>query len=84
MKKVTKYEQIAKRVPPGDRWTLLKDDEGKIHESIVEVLSAYMRETNYTGDYKLSPLSGALFIMLEDYVEEPPREIKRYDIYGEI
>lgn len=81
---VINYQQIAERVPPGDRWTLFIDDERKIHDSIVEVLSAYMRATGYKGDYKLSPLSGALYIIEEGVAPEPKKEIKKYDIYGEV
>jgi hypothetical protein len=87
---------IAIRVPKGDRWKLVDYPDMGIHESLAEALSAYCRQTNFTGSYKLSPLEpqtpkdgspkGKLYAikqMVREVVPPPPPEPKGYNIYGE-
>jgi hypothetical protein len=42
-----------------------------------------MRATNFSGDYKLSPLKGKLYAIYENYVEIEKPKPKKYDLYGE-
>ena len=79
MEKVEKNILIAKRVPPGDRWTL---EGGKdIHNSLTETLEAYFKKSGIGCDFRLSPLKGELYmITTEEVVPEPP---KRFNIYGD-
>jgi hypothetical protein len=78
---------IANRVPPGDRWTLIDPKHNStsddVIEGLVETLSEYMRATNFSGDYKLSPLKGKLYAIHENYVEIEKPKPKKYDLYGE-
>lgn len=74
---------IANRIPPGDRWQLLDEPNGKIHTSITEALQAYMDKTGFKGHYRLEPLSSKLYAISTEEVEIKPEPIKRYSIYGE-
>ena len=74
---------IANRIPPGDRWQLTDEPNGKIHTSITETLQAYMDKTNFKGHYRLEPLSSKLYAISTEEVEIKPKPIKRYSIYGE-
>ena len=38
-------ELIAKRVPPGDNWTLIDDIDKNIIEGLVNALTAYLRKS---------------------------------------
>lgn len=70
---------IAKRVPPGDRWSLLNED--KVHNSLTETLEAYFQKVNKPYEFRLAPLKGELYIITtEEIVPEPP---KRFNIYGD-
>ena len=78
---------IANRVPPGDRWMLVdsngKPINGEVIEGIIEVMSEYMRNNDYKGDYRLSPLNGELFIIKNDVVQIEKPKPKKYDLNGE-
>ena len=72
---------IAKRVPPGDRWTLLNEDQ--VHETLTDALEAYFQKTGEGCHFRLEPLNGKLFAIKEheeEVVVEPP---KRFNIYGD-
>ena len=89
-KTTEQLEEVALRVPPGDRWLLLGDSPENIKSSIVEALSAYCTKTGFKGDYKLSPMKpqteaedspkGVLYAIVEKVEEVVP---KGYNIYGE-
>ncbi len=75
-------ELIAERVPPGDNWELVIDRENVI-EGLVQALTQYMRKTKFKGHYRLEPLNGKLYTLVEEVeiIDEPEPEI--WDIYGE-
>ena len=74
---------IANRVPPGDRWRLADEPNGKIYPSITDTLEAYMQKTQFQGHYRLEPLSSKLYAIDAEEIEIKPEPIKRYSIYGE-
>jgi hypothetical protein len=82
--KVTEtLDQIANRVPPGDRWQLIRDSRNTIYSSLMDTLEAYFIETKFRGDFRFCPSEGKIFIIKrieEEVIPEPP---KRYNIYGE-
>ena len=56
---------IAKRVPPGDRWSLLNEDE--VHNSLTETLEAYYQQTDIKPKaFRLEPLKGELYAITID------------------
>jgi len=79
MEQIEKYILIAKRVPPGDRWSLLNDD--KVYNSLTETLEAYYQTVNTPYDFKLSPLKGELYVITTEEVAPAPP--KRFNIYGD-
>lgn len=70
---------IARRVPPGDNWSLVNDNQ-KVYASITETLEAYVRQTRERCDFHLSPLKGELFAVVQNEIIP---EVKKWDIYGE-
>ena len=85
LEKVEYNELIAIRVPPGDRWALI-EEEDKTYESLTDTLEAYFHKTKFKGSYKLDPLDSKLYaikteeVEVEEVIEEP----KEYGIYGEV
>ena len=79
---VEKLELIASRVPPGDQWELVIDKENVI-DGLVQTLTQYMRKTKFKGHYRLEPLNGKLFAIIEEEVSLPEPEPEKWDLYGE-
>jgi len=74
---------IARRVPPGDKWRLADEPEGKIHQTLTDALEAYMVKTGFKGDYRLEPLNSSLYaITTEEQIIKPPKA-KLFNLYGE-
>ena len=73
---------IAVRVPPGDKWELEIDKETVI-EGLVQTLTQYMRKTKFKGHYRLEPLNGKLFAIIEEEITLPEPEPEKWDLYGE-
>ena len=71
-------ELKATRVPPGDRWLLVNDDD-QIYSSLTECLNAIFMITSMTEFY-IDALKGE--VHGEDGVEKP-ETIKKYSLYGE-
>ena len=73
---------IATRVPPGDNWELAID-QGTTIEGLVMALTQYMRKTKFKGHYRLEPLNGKLYAIVQKEIEteEPLPEV--WDLYGE-
>ena len=79
MEQVEKNILIAKRVPPGDRYSLLNED--KVYTSLTETLEAHFKKSGVGCDFRLSPLKGELYmISTEEITPEPP---KKFNIYGD-
>tara|TARA_Y100001973_G_C5195094_1_gene333657 strand:+ start:2457 stop:2732 length:276 start_codon:yes stop_codon:yes gene_type:complete len=83
----TKIEEkkvlIANRIPPGDKWRLADEPNGKIHKNLTDALEAYMQKTDFRGHYRLEPLESKLYAINAKEVEVPKPVVKRYSIYGE-
>ncbi len=74
---------IASRVPPGDKWRLADEPNGKVHPTLTDALEAYMIKTGFKGDYRLEPLNSSLYaITTEEQIIKPPKT-KLYSLYGE-
>ena len=68
---------IAKRVPPGDRWSIEKDEV--VHPSLTDCLNAiYM--VNGATRFDIDAQAGEIFT--DDGVVKPD-PIKKYSLYGE-
>ena len=71
-------ELKATRVPPGDRWLLVNDDD-QIYSSLTECLNAIFMITSMTEFY-IDAQKGE--VHGEDG-KEKPEPIKKYSLYGE-
>ena len=71
-------ELKATRIPPGDRWALVTEDE-QIYPSLTEVLNKIFMDSGLTQFY-IDALKGE--VHGEDGVEKP-ETIKKYSLYGE-
>ena len=74
---------IAIRQPPGDRWQLADEPEGKIHTGLTDTLEAFMQKTGFKGEYRLAPLKSELYAVNVEEVNITIEPIKTYSIYGE-
>jgi len=74
---------IARRVPPGDKWRLADEPEGKVHSTLTDALEAYMVKTGFKGHYRLEPLQSSLYAIDSKETEVKPEPVKKYSIYGE-
>ena len=73
---------IAKRTPPGDRWTL--EGETELRKSITDALEAYYQKAAQKPlAYRLEPLQGKLYAIYSTEVEIPEEKPKQYSIYGD-
>ena len=68
----------ATRIPPGDRWALVNEDE-QIYPSLTEVLNKNFMDRGLTQFY-IDAQNGE--VHGEDGVEKP-ETIKKYSLYGE-
>ena len=75
------YELIANRVPPGDRWALVGENE--IHNSLTEVLEAWFGKTGEKVEFKLNPIEGTIHVIRFEEIEIKPIEPKKFNIYGD-
>ena len=71
-------ELKATRVPPGDRWTVVGDDN-QIYSSLTEVLNAIYIDAGLSQFY-IDAQKGEVHV--EDG-KEKPEPIRRYSLYGE-
>ena len=72
-------ELKATRVPPGDRWAIIDDDEERVYGSLTELLNAIFVKTGMTQFY-MDAKKGEVHI--EDG-KAKPEPIKKYSLYGE-
>ena len=72
-------ELKATRVPPGDRWAIIDDDEERVYSSLTELLNAIFEKTGMT-QFFMDARAGEVHI--EDGV--PKKEpIRKFSLYGE-
>lgn len=74
---------IAKRVPPGDRWTLIGDPKKEVFKSLTDALEAFFHQTGFKGAYRLDPLDSKLYAIQTQEEEIKKEEPKMYGLYGE-
>jgi len=73
--------KVAKRVPPGDRWTPL-DNTTVILESLTDVLE-YVYQKNDITQFYMDAREGYVYVIkTEEKVIQPEPE-KKYSLYGE-
>ena len=73
--------KVAKRVPPGDRWTPL-DNDSVVLESLTDVLE-YIYQKNGNTQFYMDAREGFTYVVQrEEKVIEPEPE-KKYSLYGE-
>jgi len=80
---VEEKQLIAKRVPPGDRWTLIAPPEGTVYDSLTDTLEAYFQKTKFNKAFYLDPIGSALYAVDRVEVEIKPEPIKTFDFYGD-
>jgi hypothetical protein len=73
---------IAERIPPGDNWELVIE-RGIKCEGLVNTLTQYMRKTGFKGHYRLEPLNGKLYAIVDKEVDIEEPEPVVWDLYGE-
>jgi hypothetical protein len=78
---VEQKQLIAKRVPPGDRWSLTSD--GEVYESLTDTLEAYFQKTKFNKAFYLDPIGSALYAVDRVEVEVKQEPIREYSFYGE-
>lgn len=74
-------KKVAKRVPPGDRWTPL-DNDTLILESLTDVLEYVYQKYGNTQFYMDAREGYTYIIETEEKVIEPEPE-KKWSLYGE-
>lgn len=79
---VEQKQLIAKRVPPGDRWSLV-DEPNVIYESLTDTLEAYFQQTQFNKAFYLDPIGSALYAIDRVEVEVEQEPIREYSFYGE-
>jgi hypothetical protein len=79
---VEQKQLIAKRVPPGDRWSLT-DEPSVVHNTLTETLEAYFQKTRFNKAFYLDPIGSALYAVDRVEVEIKPEPIKTFDFYGD-
>lgn len=72
---------IARRVPPGDQYSLIDDPTNKIYPSLTDTLEAYFQKTQKPCEFRLAPLKGELYMITTEEIVAPPP--KKFNIYGD-
>lgn len=80
---IEEIELIAERVPPGDNWELVIDRENII-DGLVQTLNTYVRKTKFKGHYRLEPINGKLFAIIQQEIDVKEPEPEKFDLYGEM
>jgi hypothetical protein len=73
--------KVAKRVPPGDRWSPL-DNSTLILESLTDVLEYVYQKKGKTQFY-MDAREGYVFIVDKEEVVIQPEPDKKWSLYGE-
>jgi hypothetical protein len=74
-------KKVAKRVPPGDRWTPL-DNTTVVLESLTDLLEYVFQKEGNTQFYMDAREGYVYIVATEEKVIEPEPE-KKYSLYGE-
>jgi hypothetical protein len=74
-------KRVAKRVPPGDRWTPL-DNTTVVLESLTDLLEYVFQKDGNTQFYMDAREGYVYIVATEEKVIEPEPE-KKYSLYGE-
>ena len=72
-------ELVAQRVPPGDRWVLLEEENDVVYGTLTDCLNQIFMVHKSTEFY-IDAKKGEVYI--EDGVEKP-QPIKKFSLYGE-
>tara|TARA_R110001592_G_scaffold227939_3_gene484365 strand:+ start:1971 stop:2243 length:273 start_codon:yes stop_codon:yes gene_type:complete len=82
-KTIEHNELIAKRVPPGDRWSLINDPKKEVFNSLTETLESFHQQTKFKGEYRLAPLDSKLYVIKTTEEEIKIEQPKTFSLYGE-
>lgn len=77
------FVQIAERVPPGDRWVLVGDNDKTVYNSITDTLEAWFKESGIKCEFRLAPLDSKLYAIITNEEVIPEEKPKTYSLYGE-
>jgi hypothetical protein len=72
-------ELVAQRVPPGDRWALLDDDNDVVYGALTDCLNQIF-VVHQATQFFIDAKKGEVYI--EDGVEKP-QPIKKFSLYGD-
>ena len=72
-------ELVAQRVPPGDRWILVDEENDVVYGTLTDCLNQIFMVHDAT-QFFVDAKKGEVYI--EDGVEKP-QPVKKYSLYGE-
>jgi hypothetical protein len=73
--------KVAKRVPPGDRWTPL-DNTSVVLDSLTDVLE-YIYQKNGNTQFYMDAREGFTYVIQQEEKVIEPEPEKKYSLYGE-
>jgi hypothetical protein len=73
--------KVAKRVPPGDRWTPL-DNDSVVLDSLTDVLE-YIYQKNGNTQFYMDAREGFTYVIQQEEKVIEPEPEKKYSLYGE-
>ena len=73
--------KVAKRVPPGDRWTPL-DNSSMVLDSLTDVLE-YIYQKNGNTQFYMDAREGFTYVIKQEEKVIEPESQKSYSLYGE-
>ena len=73
--------RVAKRVPPGDRWTPL-DNTSVVLDSLTDVLE-YIYQKNGNTQFYMDAREGFTYVINKEEKVIEPEPQKTYSLYGE-
>lgn len=73
--------KVAKRVPPGDRWTPL-DNDSVVLDSLTDVLE-YIYQKNGNTQFYMDAREGFTYVIQQEEKVIEPEPQKTYSLYGE-
>ena len=73
--------KVAKRVPPGDRWTPL-DNDSVVLDSLTDVLE-YIYQKNGSTQFYMDAREGFTYVIQQEEKVIEPEPQKTYSLYGE-